>query len=88
MWPLMLTLPLVIYGWDLKLFGVLASAYLSGMVLEDFMWFAVNPKVKLSDFNPKFANYYPWIKIGEISIPLTYILGLTLSALCWYFIWR
>ncbi|RJQ36555.1 hypothetical protein C4559_04795 [Candidatus Microgenomates bacterium] len=88
MWPLMLTLPLVINGWDVKLFGVLASAYFSGIALEDIMWFAVNPKVELSDFNPKFANYYPWIKIGKISIPLMHTIGIALSILCWYFIWR
>lgn len=88
MWPLMLTLPLIIYGWNFKLFGILLSAYFSGIALEDFMWFVVNPLVKISDFNPKFANYYPWIKIGKLSIPVTYILGITLSILSWYFIWK
>jgi len=36
MLPLFFTLPLVIYGWDTKLFGILASAYFSGLVIEDF----------------------------------------------------
>jgi len=35
MYPLLLTLPLIIYGWDIKLFGILLSAYASGMVVQD-----------------------------------------------------
>lgn len=88
MWPLLLTLPLVIYGWNLKLFGILVSAYFSGMVLEDFMWFVVNPVVKLKEFNPEFVNYYPWIKIGKFQIPLLYITGVAIAILSWLFIWR
>jgi hypothetical protein len=87
MWPLLITLPLVIYGWDTRLFGILLSAYTSGMVLEDFMWFVVNPSVKLSEFNPKFAGYYPWIKIGKFHIPAFYVVGIAISLLSWYFIW-
>ncbi len=88
MWPLLLTLPLVIFGWDLKLFGILFSAYFSGIVIEDFMWFVVNPAVKLSDFNPKFANFYPWLKIGKFQIPVFYIVFIFISIFIWYFIWR
>ena len=88
MWPLLLTLPLVIYGWNLKLFGILVSAYFSGMVLEDFMWFVVNPVVKFKEFNPEFVNYYPWIKIGKFQIPLLYIAGIAIAILSWLFIWR
>ncbi len=87
MWPLLLTLPFVICGWNLKLFGILASAYLSGLVVEDFMFFVVNPKIKLSEFNSKFVCYYPWIKIGKIEMPLLYVMALIISLLSWYFIW-
>lgn len=42
MWPILLSLPFIIYGWNFRLFGVILSAYLSGIVIEDFMWFVVN----------------------------------------------
>ena len=88
MWPLLLSLPLVIYGWDKKLFGILLSAYISGMVIEDFMWFIVNPAVKFSEWGTEFTNHYPWIKWGKFRLPLMYIVGIIASFLSWYFIWR
>ena len=81
MWPLLLTLPLVIYGWDFRLFGILVSAYFSGMALEDFMYYVVNPVIKFSEFNSKFVYYYHWLKIGKIEIPLPYILSIIISFL-------
>ena len=88
MWPLLLTLPLVIYGWNLELFGILISAYFSGMIIEDFFWFVVNPTMKFRDsWNPKFANYFPWIVLGKFRIPLNYIIGIVIALLSWYFIW-
>jgi hypothetical protein len=78
--PLLLTLPLVIYGWNLKLFGILASAYFSGIIIEDFFWYVVNPKVKLKELYTPFSDYYPWIKIGKKKIiPLFYIIGIALA---------
>lgn len=89
MWPLLLTLPLVIYGWDLRLLGILISAYFSGMVIEDFMWYVVNPAIKFSEsFNSKFANYYPWLKFGKLEIPALYLIGIAVSIISWYFLWR
>jgi hypothetical protein len=89
MWPLLLLLPLVIYGWNAKLFGILVSAYFSGMVIEDFSWFVVNPKVKLKEFWTHFSDYYPWLKIGNKKIiPWGYIFGIAIAILSWYFIWQ
>jgi len=89
MWPLLLTLPLVIYGWNFKLFGLLSSGYFSGMVIEDFGWFVVNPVVKLKEFWTDFSDYYPWIRIkGKKIIPWGYLLGILIAVLSWYFIWR
>jgi len=88
MWPLLVTLPLVIYGWDTKLFGILLSAYASGAVLEDFMWYVVNPVVKVRELNTDFANYYPRVKIGNIRIPVFYFIGIGVAILSWYFLWR
>jgi len=77
MLPLFLTLPFIVSGWDLRLFGILASAYCIGMLLEDFMWYVVNPKVKIREFWTKFSDYYPWIRIGgKKIIPLGYVVGL------------
>ncbi len=41
-----------------------------------------------ADFNPKFANFYPWLKIGKFQIPVFYIVFIVISILIWYFIWR
>lgn len=89
MWPLLLSLPLVIYGWDKQLFGILLSAYFSGVVFEDFLWYVVNPAIKLKDsFNPQFANHYPWLKFGKLAIPTLYPVGEVTSFLSWFFLWR
>ena len=88
MLPLLLTLPLIIYGFDLRLLGILISAYLTGLVLEDFVYFLVNPAIKFSDWNPEFVNFTSWIKIGSLKVPIHYITGLLLAFASWYFIWR
>jgi hypothetical protein len=89
MWPLLLSLPLIIYGWDFQLFGILISAYFSGQVIEDFMWYVVNPVVKFKERVTRFSDYYPWIKIGGIKIvPWCYIQNTVIALLSWYFIWR
>lgn len=89
MWPLLLTLPLVIYGWNLKLFGVLMSAYFSGVILEDFMWYVVNPTIKFKEsFNSKFATHYPWLRIVKFEIPVLYLVGFLASFLSWFLFWR
>ncbi|NTV24188.1 MAG: hypothetical protein HGA85_07530 [Nanoarchaeota archaeon] len=89
MFPILLSLPLVIYGWDTRLFGILLSAYLTGLVVEDFFWFIVNPAIRFKeDFSPKFASYYPWIKIWRINIPSGYPLLVFFAFLSWAFLWR
>lgn len=88
MFPLLLSLPLVIYGWDTRLFGILLSAYLSGAVIEDFFWYIVNPKVKFKEINSDFADYYPRLRLGGIKIPIFYLFGIISSVLVWYFLWR
>lgn len=89
MWPLLLTLPLVIYGWNLELFGVLVSAYFSGMVIEDFMWYVVNPVVRLKEFWSSFSDYQPFFKVGgKKIIPVGYVLGFLIAAASWWFLWR
>ncbi|MFH1325458.1 MAG: hypothetical protein ABIH49_01655 [archaeon] len=87
--PVLLSLPLVIYGWDIKLFGVLISAFFSGIIIEDFFWYVVNPVVKLREFWTNFSDYYPWIKLGKKKvIPLGYVAGILIAFASWWFIWR
>ena len=88
MLPLLLSLPLVIGGWNIVVFGVLLSAYLTGMIIEDFFWFVVNPEVPLKNFNQEWADYYPWIKIWKFQMPFGYLLSLAGATLSWYFLWR
>jgi hypothetical protein len=89
MWPLLLTLPFIIYGWDARLFGIILSAYLSGTVVEDFGWYVVNPAVKLREFWTSFSDYYPWIRVkGKKIIPLGYVLAIIASIISWYFLWK
>jgi hypothetical protein len=84
-----LTLPFITYGWNTRIFGIIASAYFSGIILEDFLWFVVNPDVKMKEFWTKFTDYYPWIKIRDKKIlPLSYILGILIAILFWWFLWR
>jgi hypothetical protein len=90
MFPLLIfVLPLAVYGWNLRLFGILLSAYFSGIAIEDFCWFLANPVVKLKEFRTDFTDYYPWIKIdGKKIIPTGYIFGFLIAILSWYFLWR
>ena len=88
MFPLLITLPLIVSGWDTRLFGILLSAFVSGVVMEDIMWFVVNPAVKFSEWNPEFAGYYPWIRIRSINIPIMHVIGVLIALLSWFFFWR
>ena len=83
MLPLALMMPLFIYGFDSKLFGILLTGYFLGAVANDFSWYIVNPKVKLKDFNPKFANWYNWWSIFGIKIPDFYIFYPIIALIIW-----
>ena len=89
MYPLLLALPFVFTGWNFKLFGILVSAYASGVMLEDFTWYLVNPVVKFSEWFTAFSDYYPWVKIGgKKSVPAGYVAGIAVALLSWFFIWK
>ena len=88
MWPMLLFLPFIIFEFDLKLLGILLSAYFSGLIIEDFVWFLVNPAFKFSNFNSKYVYWHPWIKFGRFEIPAYYLFALALSLLSWYFLWK
>ena len=46
----LLTLPLIVTGWNTKLFGIILSAASIGTIVEDFLWFVVNPYYSLHIF--------------------------------------
>lgn len=83
-----LSLPVVIYGWDWEIAGIITSAALIGFIVQDFLWYAINPHYSFKKFNPKDAGWYPWVNLGIIKIPKTYIIGIVLALLSWYFLWR
>lgn len=86
--PLLLTLPFIIYGWDFRMFGIILSAYISGLAIEDFTWYVVNPAVRFKESQTKFGSYYPRISIGKIKIPIFYFIAILISFISWYLIWR
>ena len=89
MYPLLLALPFVFIGWNLELFGIMISAYATGLILEDLTWYLVNPAVKFSEWLTPFSDYYPWVRIGERKIlPVGYVVGVVVALLAWYFIWH
>lgn len=88
MWIFLLTLPFIIYGWNLKLFGIILSAFVLGTIIEDFLWFAVNPTFKIKNWNSKNVTWYRWIKLGKIEFPLMYLIGILISVASWYILWR
>ena len=81
MFPLFLSLPLVMYGWDRHVFLVLLFSYVVGIILEDFLWFVVNPDYPFRKWNPKETRWYPWVRIGKFAIPLPYVFVLFVSGL-------
>ena len=81
--PMFLALPLIIYGFDLKLFGVLATGYFWGAILEDFLWFVVNPAFHFKNFNSKHVKWHRWVKLGIIEIPSGYFIYFFIGLIIW-----
>jgi hypothetical protein len=83
MLPLLLMFPIFIYGFNLKLFGIILAGYIFGSLINDFAWYIVNPKVTLKDFNPRFAKWYNWWNIFGIKIPDFYIFYPIIGLIIW-----
>lgn len=79
--PLLLSLPLVATGFNFRLFRFIVASYFLGIVVEDFLWFCINPKWPLKNFNSKYVTWYPWLKIGKLEIPLFYIPCIVIAGL-------
>lgn len=90
MFPMFLLLPFIAFGmWDTRVFGILVSAFCLGIIVEDFMWYVVNPVVKVRELWSDFSDYYPWFRLGGKKIvPLIYIGYGLVGIVSWYFLWR
>ena len=89
MYPALLLLPFAVVGWNTKLFGIILSAYATGVILEDFTWYLANPVVQFKEWFTPFSDYYPWVKIGGRKIiPVGYVIGLVVAVTSWYFLWQ
>ncbi|MDD5342280.1 MAG: hypothetical protein PHI73_03015 [Patescibacteria group bacterium] len=82
--PLFLLLPIITHGYDGKLLAVIACGYLVGILVEDFLWFVVNPKFKFKDFRHEKVWWYPWMRVGSYHIPVLYPGAIVLSGAIWY----
>lgn len=81
--PLFLFLPLVAFGWSGRLMAIIASGFLVGVVVEDFLWFVINPVWPLRDFNSEKVTWFPWLKIGKFELPIWYLPFLILAMIIW-----
>lgn len=89
MYPLLLAVPFIFTGWDPQLFGVIMSAYATGLVLEDFTWYLVNPAVKFRELYTPFSDYYPWVRFaGHKIIPAGYAVGVAIAFISWFVLWK
>jgi len=82
--PLFLLLPLLVGGFESKLFGTLAAGAFIGGMLEDFFWFVVNPYYGVAKFNSTYATWLSWIKIGAFEIPNFYPLNIAAAVVVWF----
>ncbi len=77
---LIIVLPQVLLGFSLKFTWFLGGVYIIGSVIEDFVYFIVNPYWGLKKWNSKHTPH-PWLKIGKFEFPIPYIIGLLLASL-------
>ena len=86
MLPMFLMLPFVMFGWNTHLFWLVIIGFLLGSVLEDFLWFVVNPDFPLRDFNPEGVWWHYWIGFGKYKLPEFFIVYPILAILIWIFL--
>jgi hypothetical protein len=86
--PLLVFSPLLVTGPDPAVFGTLAIAYLIGGIVEDFVYFVVNPAFGLKKWNSGGAKWMPWFRVGRLEIPRFYVRNIAAAAAVWVlFFW-
>ncbi len=86
--PMFTLLPLIAYGYSGKMMATLACAYCVGVLVEDFLWFVINPVFPFRDFRPEKVWWYPWFRVGRFALPVHYPIFIGITALIWYFFLR
>lgn len=86
--PLFLLMPFIAYGYDGKLLVTVVIGYLIGIVVEDFLWFVVNPVYPLRDFRPEKVWWFPWIKLGKFRLPFFYPLAIVIALVLYFLFLR
>ncbi len=81
--PIFVFSPLLVIGLELRVLGTLAIAYLLGGVVEDFVYFLVNPYFGLGKWNSKDARWMPWVRIGRIEVPQFYARNVVAAGVVW-----
>ena len=84
--PMFLMLPFVMFGWNAHLFWLIVMGFLIGTVIEDYLWFVVNPAFPLKHFKPAFVWWHYWIGWGKFRVPEIYVLYPILTVLIWIFL--
>lgn len=84
--PMFLLLPFVIFGWYWHYFWLIVIGWLLGTVIEDFVWFVVNPAFPLRNFKPGKVWWHYWIGFGKYKLPEIYILYPIFALLIWIFL--
>jgi hypothetical protein len=81
---MMIILPQVVAGFSFKLTCFLWSMYWYGSIIEDFVYFLVNPYWNLKNWNSKHYDFYDWMKMGKIEIPVYYIIYFTFATILFF----
>jgi len=86
--PIFVFSPLIVTGPDPRAFGTLADAYLVGGILEDFLYFVVNPNFGLRKWNSRYGKWMPWFKMGRVEVPQFYVRNALAAGIVWiFFVW-
>jgi hypothetical protein len=67
--------------WNLSNELKLISMLIVTVVLEDFLWFILNPNYGIKKFNSKFVSWHKWIGPLPLAYAITLPLGITLFLL-------
>ncbi|MEM5800660.1 MAG: hypothetical protein QXD54_03710 [Candidatus Aenigmatarchaeota archaeon] len=72
--PTLLSISIILVGFDLRLISILILGYSIGSILEDFCWFAFNPYYGIHKFSPEFYTWTIWINVLGLKIPILYFI--------------
>jgi hypothetical protein len=76
-------LPIFLYGrWTLRFEARVLGCLMMFWIIEDFLWFALNPAFGLNKFRPE---HVPWHKYWVFFVPIDYVVFAIIgTVLIWY----